>query len=208
MYWNVTGNGWDFPIDQASASVWLPEDVPRDELTYEAYTGPRGSSATDFTAAVDRLTGAVNFSTTRSLGPEEGLTIVVGFPKGYVREPTPAEMSAIYVQADRVLWTVLSGLLVVLAYYLLDWFFVGRDPRSGVIYPLFEPPLGLPHVAQRLADRLDPLRFDHRLARKPHDLIEIVGIDPHGPVARLRRPWPRGGRDCVGGPSGSRCRCR
>ena len=24
LYWNVTGNGWSFPIDAASASVRLP----------------------------------------------------------------------------------------------------------------------------------------------------------------------------------------
>ncbi len=149
LYWNVTGNGWDFPIERASASVSLPDDVPRDELTDEAYTGPKGASATNYTSEVDQFTGAVNFITSRSLGPQEGLTIVVGFPKGYVHQPTAAEMSAIYFPADQVLWTVLSGLLVVLGYYLLAWFFVGRDPRSGVIYPIFEPPLGLPPACLR-----------------------------------------------------------
>ena len=28
LYWNVTGNGWDFPVDEAAAQVFLPGDVP------------------------------------------------------------------------------------------------------------------------------------------------------------------------------------
>ena len=28
LYWNVTGNGWDFPIDRATARILLPADIP------------------------------------------------------------------------------------------------------------------------------------------------------------------------------------
>jgi hypothetical protein len=154
LYWNVTGNGWDFPIDQASAGVFLPDEVPRDRITHEGYTGPQGSSATNLTSSVNRFTGVVEFTTTRSLGPREGLTLVVGFPKGYVRESTAAAKSEIYLQADRTLKAVLAGLLVVLAYYLIAWFFVGRDPRSDVIYPSFEPPLELPPACLRYLWRM------------------------------------------------------
>jgi len=43
LYWNVTGNDWDFVIDKASASVRLPEAVPASRITAEAYTGSFGS---------------------------------------------------------------------------------------------------------------------------------------------------------------------
>ena len=42
LYWNVTGNGWEFAIDRASASVELPPGVPGLSLL-EAYTGPAGA---------------------------------------------------------------------------------------------------------------------------------------------------------------------
>ena len=29
LYWNVTGNGWDFPIDRVTARVELPPAIPR-----------------------------------------------------------------------------------------------------------------------------------------------------------------------------------
>jgi len=99
LYWNVTGNGWDFPIDRASASVSLPGDVPLDKIRHEGYTGLQGSRDTNLTSEVNHFTGTVDFTTSKILGSQEGLTIVVGFPKGYVREPTAAEKSEIYLRA-------------------------------------------------------------------------------------------------------------
>ena len=43
LYWNVTGNDWDFPIDKASATVRLPKTIPQDSLSVEGYTGISGS---------------------------------------------------------------------------------------------------------------------------------------------------------------------
>lgn len=154
LYWNVTGNGWDFPIDRATASVLLPPAVPRDKLDLEGYTGPQGSKARNLTSQVNPETGAAEFATTAPLGPHEGLTIVVGFPKGYVREPTAAERRALYLRAGRTIWLVLGGLLVVLIYYLWAWFSVGRDPPGGTIFPLFEPPLKLPPACVRFVRRM------------------------------------------------------
>lgn len=154
LYWNVTGNGWDFPIDRASASVSLPEDVPLDRITHEGYTGLQGSKDTNLTSEVNHLAGTVDFTTSKGLGPQEGLTIVVGFPKGYVHEPTVAEKREIYLRADRTLWAVLGGLLAVMTYYLLAWFVVGRDPPGDVIYSIFVPPLDLPPACLRYLRRM------------------------------------------------------
>jgi hypothetical protein len=52
LYWNVTGNGWTFAIDRASASVRLPQPVPAAKLAAEAYTGPQGAQGRDFQARV------------------------------------------------------------------------------------------------------------------------------------------------------------
>ena len=154
LYWNVTGNGWAFPIERASASVVLPADVPRDKLTLEGYTGPAGSKAHNLTAEVNPQTGTADFATTAPLGPEEGLTIVVSFPKGYVHQPTAAERRTLYLRAGRTLWLFLGGLSAVLVYYLAAWVAVGRDPPGGVIYPQFEPPLDLPPACVRYLRRL------------------------------------------------------
>ena len=64
LYWNVTGNGWAFPIDTASATVTLP--APGGKLTYTGYTGARGSRGQAFEAAGESDT-TVRFNTTAPL---------------------------------------------------------------------------------------------------------------------------------------------
>ena len=43
LYWNVTGNGWIFPIETASATVLPPPGVPADRIALAGYTGPTGA---------------------------------------------------------------------------------------------------------------------------------------------------------------------
>jgi hypothetical protein len=53
LYWNVTGNGWDFAIEAASVAVTLPDSVATDAIHVDAYTGVQGDKGTDYRAAVD-----------------------------------------------------------------------------------------------------------------------------------------------------------
>ncbi|MHC4716020.1 MAG: DUF2207 domain-containing protein, partial [Planctomycetota bacterium] len=158
LYWNVTGNEWDFPIDRASATVSLPPEVPREQIEVEAYTGPKGAKGGDYTASVTAQAQA-DFKTTSPLGRREGLTVVVGFPKGAVREPTAGEKLSYILAASGVLVAGLIGLLVVAVYYLVAWARVGRDPAKGVIVPLFAPPEGLSPAACRYVRRM---AFDNK----------------------------------------------
>jgi uncharacterized membrane protein YgcG len=153
LYWNVTGNGWSFPIDHASATVTLPSGIPADRIELEAYTGPTGSRGADYTARVDDL-GRARFELTRPLGPEEGLTIVVSWPKGYVTQPTLAETMAYTARDNRDLIAGLIGLAILLGYYLVVWRSVGRDPRAGVIIPMYFPPDGYSPASLRFIRRM------------------------------------------------------
>jgi len=47
LYWNVTGNGWDFPIERASAVVDLPQGAEGHIRESDAYTGYSGSKGRD-----------------------------------------------------------------------------------------------------------------------------------------------------------------
>ena len=44
LYWNVTGNGWDFDIERASATIFLPKGIGRNDITPIAFTGSEGST--------------------------------------------------------------------------------------------------------------------------------------------------------------------
>ncbi len=82
LYWNVTGNGWSFPIDRATAMVVLPQRVVSG-LQVKAYTGPKGYAGTDFRSSASG--NRVFVETTRQLLSGDGLTIVVGWPPGPVQ---------------------------------------------------------------------------------------------------------------------------
>ncbi len=157
LYWNVTGNGWIFPIDHASADVQVP-GVEAKKLRLEGYTGPQGSTAKALTSGV-RPDGVANFETTAVLGPNEGLTIVVGFPKGVVAEPTAQQRREQFLEDNTAAVAGLIGLAIVLLYQFVTWFMVGRDPKAGTIQVQYEAPEGLSPAALRY---LVKMKFDDK----------------------------------------------
>lgn len=145
LSWNVTGNGWTFPIDQATATVILPERAT--VMHSQAYTGPQGSQGQDYDCQASA--NQASFSTTQSLKPYEGLTVVVIWPKGFVTAPSPARQWLWRVQDNLGLFLGLAGLVLVLFYYSIAWTIVGRDPAPGVIIPLYAPPKSFSPAAVR-----------------------------------------------------------
>ncbi|QEE46806.1 DUF2207 domain-containing protein [Rhizobium sp. WL3] len=139
LYWNVTGNGWLFPIEQASASVALPNDAVPTRTT--VYTGPSGSTAQD--AREIPGSGGLEFETTAPLGPNEGLTIVLAFDKGLVAAPTSEDSTWWFLRDNLNTIIGFGGLAVIFLYYLRSWLKVGRDPAKGVVVPRWDPPDGI-----------------------------------------------------------------
>ncbi len=62
---------------------------------------------------------------------------------------------------NRSLLVGVAGALVLLVYYLVVWFRVGRDPQRGVIMPRYEPPAGLSPAGMRY---LVKMGFDNKVA--------------------------------------------
>ncbi len=150
LYWNVTGNGWNFTIDVADATVRLPGG---DIQSFEFYTGEEGARGQDATA--ERIANnAVRYRTTRALRPYEGLTIVATFPKGIVIPPTAEEQMQEFLNDNAASGVALIGLAVLFAYYFYVWMKVGRDPARGVIIPLFAPPKGFSPATTRFVHRM------------------------------------------------------
>ncbi|MEX2125442.1 MAG: DUF2207 domain-containing protein [Woeseia sp.] len=153
LYWNVTGLGWAFTIDNASATVSFGFDLPPESVGLDAYTGAFGESGRDYSASVDH-TGRAQFETTKPLHPAEGLTIAVDWPKGYVEEPGTLQR-AIWTLFDNAnLLVALAGLLGVPAYYIPVWRKFGRDPKEGLIVTRYEPPEGFSPASLRFIERM------------------------------------------------------
>ncbi|MCW8890941.1 MAG: DUF2207 domain-containing protein, partial [Sedimenticola sp.] len=153
LYWNVTGNGWAFPIHKASARIQLPNSVPLGAIQAEGYTGAKGASGGDYRAEVTS-DGDALFETTSLLPGYHGLTIVVSWPKGHVVEPDQEQKLAWFMADNQGLLIAGGGLLLLLGYYLLAWYRVGRDPHSGVTIPLYTPPAGYSPASMRFIRKM------------------------------------------------------
>lgn len=153
LYWNVTGNGWRFPMDRASASVRLPSTVPGAEMVLEAYTGAAGAKGRDFEALLD-MDSVAQFRSTRLLAGGEGLTIVVSWPKGHVVEPSARQRLDWFVEDNAGLVAGAAGLGILLFYYALSWSRVGRDPQPGIVIPRYTPPKGHSPASMRYVRRM------------------------------------------------------
>jgi uncharacterized membrane protein YgcG len=152
LYWNVTGNGWVFPIDSAEARIRLPEGVPfGPERAF--YTGPQGSTASN-AAVVSEAPGTITIRTTAPLGSYEGLTVAVRWPKGMVAEPPRPSAARLAVQDEAPRAGALLALLALFGYYFIAWKRAGRGPRAGTVVPLFSPPDGLSAAAMRYVKRM------------------------------------------------------
>lgn len=142
LYWNVTGLGWMFPIDHASARIELPAAVDSSDFKVAFYTGSSGSTSQNARSVIlsDKV---VEFETTSVLAPYEGLTVAVGWPKGLIDEPSQQQKIIWFLQDNGAALLLIIGFLATLAWYLWAWRRYGRDPEKGTIIPLFEPPKGI-----------------------------------------------------------------
>ncbi len=135
LYWNVTGDEWEMPIEFASATVSLPAGVRG--LRAIAYTGAYGS--TEQEAGVELRENSVRVQTRRPLGIREGLTVVVGWDKGAVKEPGIVQRVSLFLRSN---WP-LSLPIVVFGLMFWLWYTRGRDPRLRPVAAQYEPPQGL-----------------------------------------------------------------
>lgn len=146
LYWNVTGNFWTFPILSAAANVELPDGARAEQLA--AYTGAFGADGSDYRAAGEGRS-RVRFDLTRPLGPEEGMTIAVGFTKGLV---VPDAGGSAALLGDNIgIVVMILGWLGLPVYLLYAWNKVGRDPPAPPVIPLFHPPEKLSPAALSFA---------------------------------------------------------
>lgn len=132
LYWNITGDEWDVPIEAASARILLPPGAAGVKAL--AFTGAYGAREQQ---AEIQITGPeVLFTMSRALGFREGLTAVVGWDKGLVAEPNSIQRMRLFVRSN---WPLVLPIGVFgLMWYV--WYARGRDPRLHPITVAYEPP--------------------------------------------------------------------
>ncbi|HTZ72844.1 MAG TPA: DUF2207 domain-containing protein [Candidatus Aquilonibacter sp.] len=132
LYWNVTGDEWDNPIESASAHIVLPQGTTG--LRAVAYTGVYSSRAQNAQVTING--NQVDIQTTQPLGFDEGLTAVVGFDKGFVFPPSTATRIWMFLRSNWPFFVPIIAFFVM----LWLWWTRGRDPRRNPIAVQYEPP--------------------------------------------------------------------
>jgi uncharacterized membrane protein len=151
LYWNVTGDEWDVALGAASARIELPPGAAG--VRAIAFNGAYGATAQD--AKVETRGTTVDVVMPHALGFHEGLTAVVGWNKGLVREPPATERAAELASSN---WPLVIPIPVFLV-ALFIWRRRGRDPRRRPIAVQYEPPKGMtPAEAGTLLDNSADLR--------------------------------------------------
>ncbi|MBZ5529114.1 MAG: DUF2207 domain-containing protein [Acidobacteriia bacterium] len=132
FYWNVTGDGWDVPIQSATAKIFLPEGTTG--IRVNRFTGAYRSREQE--ADVDVAGIGVEVRTQHPLAYHEGLTVAVAFDKGFVRAPTAADKAILFFRSN---WPLAAPLFTFVVMFLL-WWNRGRDPRLRPISAQYAPP--------------------------------------------------------------------
>lgn len=147
LYWNITGDEWRVPILRSGANVYFDEEIT-EGVKAACYTGAYGSTAQNCTDQIG--VSGVKFSTEGSLNGGEGLSIIVGVPKGIIEEPSFTTKALWFLYDNWAFALPFLTLLIMLHF----WRTKGKDPEAGgVIAVKYEPPENLsPAEAGTLID--------------------------------------------------------
>ena len=136
IYWNAVGNEWNVPIASSTVKVHVPSNVPTDKIQTSCYSGTYGSMTT-CSSSVKGSTASFNGG---ALDTYQGLTVVVGIPKGFVTPPTVWQNALMFLEDN---WLYALPIIAFIG-LLIFWLKQGRDPKgSSTIVAEYEAPDGL-----------------------------------------------------------------
>lgn len=201
LYWNVTGNGWEYPISKASFHLELPaseaflnsEGKDTRLSTIDVYTGRLGEKEQNAKILAD---GSVQ--TSQPLKQGEGLTVAYTWPRTILANAPAPETSSLLVYLllptvqTSVLWI---PILLLIGYYLLWW----RKNVTAIglkmppIVPLYALPAMLSpgylrYVTQR---KYDAIAFSSDLL----NLVAQRSVAIKTKKSKNKSPWVLNGRD-------------
>jgi uncharacterized membrane protein YgcG len=151
FYWNVTGNDWPVPIEQASAIIYFPPEASG-KLRAQAFEGIYGSSQ----HASASVTGpSASVETRDALPMRGGLTADIYIEKGVLHQPGAITRFFRFVLSNPVVTLPLWAFAVMFSM----WWTKGRDPDPGMsVAPMYAPPekMGPAEVGTLIDGSVDP----------------------------------------------------
>ncbi|MGB4834221.1 MAG: DUF2207 domain-containing protein, partial [Candidatus Moraniibacteriota bacterium] len=152
LYWNATGNDWEVAI--ATALVTVRTETRTSGWRTACYVGVHGSTERcDQVASRSEAMNLYRVEWNEALSPGSGITIAIGFDKGYAAKPTWWERIAAFFKNNPLILLP----FVVFGYMFRRWYREGRDPKGReTIVPEYDVPEDLSplHIAAFLDGRL------------------------------------------------------
>lgn len=141
LYWDINGNGWDQQFDSVTSTLHVPAgaQLAPAGLRAACFTGYYGTTDHDCTqTAAAPSTKTIITTSSRLLLPQQTLSTVVGFQKGYFKPSTPLDTAMEY-KADAI--AGLAACLILAVPAGVYWYRRGRDPKGrGTIVPEYDVP--------------------------------------------------------------------
>jgi uncharacterized membrane protein YgcG len=149
FWWNVTGNGWRFPIDHARVVIHTPQGAAANAVEQKAWLGPVGSTDSSGVTLSQPDHQTLVAESRRTIRAGEGLTVWYLFPEKYFHKPTLWENIQWFFRDNFFGILGFLGLLWFPWFYYRAWDRVGRDPAKGAVMARFKPPRDLSPAAVR-----------------------------------------------------------
>lgn len=156
IYWNVTGNNWDFKIGEVEAKLILPNNV--DVIKNLCFTGAKGSSTSNCNIEVKNDT--IVFKQTTGLNKQHGLTIASQFKKNAINTAELLHLNKTIQWQSTLVPSLVFGGVLMLIWLLTSGYFYKKP-----YYPNFEIPKDIsPAMARYLVNaKLDNISFMSQL---------------------------------------------
>ena len=160
LYWRIEGYnpGYykSFPIERSSLTLEFPgETVPKNTFI-EGYTNPDYPKKDFTTIVAETKPGSENILSftstpvgTKGYGPH----LRVELSKGFIHAPTMGMEFKYFLRDTKHiqigLMIFIGELMILFLYYFIVWLRTGKDPKRGIIMPIYTPPGGLSPAAIR-----------------------------------------------------------
>lgn len=137
LYWNVTGNEWPTTISNSSARVIVEAGKTTPTFRAICFTGTYGSKESSCDSSA--LSNGGIFRARKVLKSEEGFTIVLGWPKGIIKEPSYIK-KLFWSLNLRENWIFLVPVFAFI-FMFMHWRRRGKDPDVGeTVAVMYKPP--------------------------------------------------------------------
>lgn len=141
LYFNAMGHSSSLRVDGGRVTARLPAPVPIAEMELDGFTGREGGRGRAFNGSLPEA-GIAHWELTAPLARRAGFTVLLTFPKDVVAEPGTAQRLGWRLRDNAAAIVALAGLALLLAYCVVRWRAIGRDPHPGTIIVRYEPPPG------------------------------------------------------------------